>query len=211
MNLKESIRNHSAAYAEKEFESKDFPSEWRRKIGKTTFQLLPYDYAPAMIDAERKGTYRIQVQPCMQLYAASTPKLDRLYATSYDSENTPELICMELMTSCLDEGHLFLETSKTWDSIRRNYEAVASCSSHLLLKKRAPPLKRIQPSKKSIFTITQKQWFKLPSGEDLPDTFSLSWNQTIVGKLSTLFLRNTVVYMDSRYEDGKSIPIYDHS
>ena len=139
----------------------ELPRRFRATISTGTVQLLPHEFAPAMVDP----TLHLLPYATMQMYSTYTAYLDEMAASSYRMESAPDFIVIHTAYLAIDGKNAFLDCPRTWASIRAHYKLCDSDGDYVLLSRRREPIqiicdRRIVLAEESLFERMRSTFFR---------------------------------------------------
>ena len=199
VRLKDSIRK-AKEHSLSKVDPHRLPESWKKRIGKDSVTFLPHEFAPAMgVDH-----YNIVVLPSFQLYSACVPTIDLANALMFRGENAPKWIVCTIDPSWSGSC---IGCPATWAAVRDCYHVVDENDGLVFLQRnndtRSAPV-AIGPVQ-MVVRVRAGEWIDCGGWADRPS--SIVWNQTMLGRACTLFLRNTQTYLSLRYEDGSEATV----
>ncbi len=183
--------------AEKRPES-NLPIEWLELLNGKSVQTIPHDFGDLM----SLTNVTITPIPCLQLYSSYTPSLDALTAQFYRSSRSPDFVVCQISTDSIDRRSMLLDNPQAFRALVENYDCVAQTNATILLKRRKMPLKQKCQTSVTSCVVRVNEWVDIPS---TATHFSIDWSHSFIGKMCTLFLRNTQTFVRVEFADGTSV------
>lgn len=195
--LSDSIRKAEELSAAK-VEPYRLPEDWRKAIGSARVAFLPHEYAPAMGGDQ----YEMAVLPSFQLYSGYLPTLDMANAKLFADENSPQWIVCNVD---LTWSGYFINYPLLWCAVLENYEVTDSVDKVILMKRK----QRDVPATKDGRRTAKTEILRVSEWRNCDDLLkckvSFEWKQSVLGKFSSVFLRNTFTTMEIVYDDGSHV------